>query len=381
MPLAIVTPEDLRFVIGIVLTLIASKFYNLRKGRAAILWSLFILYVTFDIHLTLFVLSSHTFNVLLLYLFRCNEYFFTLCNFLILYVFKIKGKCIDPKIKGTYDISGVLMLTTIKMCYLGRDFDRKKHSLRDVIGYLTFVPGLIMGPTPTFKEYIENEEKGPDRFPWWELTKATMFLLLFKFVFDVYFPISVIYEKKWSIWIRLVNLYCFNFGQRMRFYFAWNFTEACYVFQGFDAMKNINFSKVELATCIKDLSAGWNIKVNEWLKRCFFEKLKHKSILFASVVTFIVSALWHGINLGYLIMFMSFCISIPIVKGINRLVLRKLNFLFPIISRLQMVLFIMYFSSPFFILDLKNTLIAWKNVYFYGHIYCVACGLMFLIRL
>lgn len=373
-----ITVEDIRFVCGILLTLILCKTCKLRKGPFPLVCSFIILYITFDLRLTLYIFTSYTFNILLLFLFRFNEYVFTVINFAILYVFKIKGKSIDPLVGGTYDISGVLMLTTIKMCYLGKEYDKKKHSLCDVVGYLTFIPGLVMGPTPTFKEYTENS-KEPDRVPWLELCRSLMFLLSFKFLFDAYFPITVLYRKNLGFLRRIFNLYAFNLGQRLRFYFAWNFTNACYVFQGFNDMKNIDFTKVEMATSIKDLSQGWNIKTNKWLKECFFEKLKHRSVFFASLVTFSVSALWHGINVCYVIMFVSFCISIPIVRSVNKFILANLGILFPVLSRLQMILFVMYFSSPFFILSVRKTFVVWKSVYFYGHIYCILCGLLFLL--
>ncbi|KAF9764783.1 Lysophospholipid acyltransferase [Nosema granulosis] len=371
--------EDIRFISGVLLTLLLSKHCKLRKGLFPLLCSAAIVYITFDLRLALYVFTSYAFNILLLFTFRFNEYVFTVINFAILYIFKIKGKSIDPNIGGTYDVSGILMLTTIKMCYLGRDFDRKKHSLLEVIGYLTFIPGLIMGPTPTFKQYQEREEKDPGNISWTLLGRSLIFLLTFKLVFDNYFPISLLYKNDVGILHQLFNLYGFNLGQRLRFYFAWNFTEACYALQGFDDMKNIDFFKVEFATSIKDLSQGWNIKTNVWLKECFFEKLKHKSVFFASLMTFLVSALWHGINAGYANMFLSFGISIPIVRSVNKFIMTYMGVAFPVLSRIQMVFFIMYFSSPFFILDLKKTFITWKNVYFYGHFYCFICCALFLL--
>lgn len=373
------TEIDLRFISATFLTIIFSKFCKLKNGLLPLCFSFIILLVAFGIRLTNFILWSFIFNLFLLLTFKCNEYVFTVLNFVNLYIFKIKGKVIDSRVGGTFDISGVLMLTTIKMCYIGKEYDTKKHSLKDAVGYLTFIPGLFLGPTPTFLEYVNKKESTERSVPWFYVLKSLIFLLTFKFFFNQYFPIEVLYIKGLTLPRKLINLYLFNVGRRMRFYFAWNFTNACYILQGYDNMENVNISKVEFATSIKDLSQGWNIKTNQWLKICFFDKLKHKNIFFASLMTFLVSALWHGINVGYLIMFLSFGISIPIVKCVNKLILSRVNLLFPVLSRIQMMFFVAYFSSPFFILNLKNTLRVWEGVYFYGHLYCLFCGLLFLI--
>lgn len=367
-----ITEAEFRFLIAIILTLVFSMILKKRKGLLNFLCATLILYITFDYIQMAYIFTSIIINIGLLYICKFNEYSLTFLNFIILYIFKLKGKDFESKINGVCDISGVLMLNTIKMSYLGKEFDRNRHTICDLLGYVLFIPGLILGPTCTFLEFVQTQTSENIQIPYQSLCISSLFLIFVKF-FENYFPSKVLFEKNTSFFKRLLNLYLYNLGQRCRFYFVWNFSNGCYLLQGFKDMLNIKFIMVETSTSIKDLSQGWNVKTNKWLKECFFDKLKHKSIFFASVVTFAVSALWHGINPGYLIMFMSFCFSIPVIKGINKLMLKYVPFFYPILSRIQMILFVMYFSLPFFLLNVKNLIKVWKSVYFYGHAYCL-CG-------
>lgn len=363
------TEAEIRFLISLILTMMFSIILKKRKGIIHFLCASLILYITFDYIQMAYIFTSIVINIGLLYICRCKEYSLTFLNFIILYIFKLKGKDFESKIHGVCDISGILMLNTIKMSYLGKEFDFNRHSICDLLGYLLFIPGLILGPTCTFLEFVETQPTETTLNTFRPFGISAIFLVFVKF-FEIYFPFGVLFQRNISFFKRLLNLYFYNLGKRCRFYFVWNYSNGCYLLQGFQDMLNIKFILVETSTSIKDLSQGWNVKTNKWLKECFFDKLKHKSVFFASVVTFAVSALWHGINPGYLIMFMSFCFAIPVIKGINKLMLKYIPLLYPVLSRIQMVLFVMYFSLPFFLLNVSNLMEVWKSVYFYGHIYC-----------
>lgn len=375
------TVSEIRFVAAIILTLIFSATIKKRTGGLPILCAIIIMYITFDYLQMVYVCTAFIVNLSLLFIFRLKEYPLTVVNFLILYIFKYKGKDFEPKIAGTCDISGILMLTTIKMSYLGRDYDRKKHKISDVIGYLLFIPGLILGPTCTFLEFVETpyptEYISP--FPLPTLGISFIFLIFVK-LFQNYFPVSILYNTDINIGHKLYNMYFYNLGQRCKFYFVWHYSNGCYLLQGFNDMLNIKFIEVETARSIKDLSNGWNRRTNRWLKECYFDKLKNRSIFLASFVTFTVSALWHGIKPGYLIMFLSFCFAIPVLKGINTLIQRYIPITFPVLSRIQMIFFTMYFCIPFFLLDVPELMKVWKSVYFYGHIYCTIGFLIYYLH-
>lgn len=374
-----VSISEIRFLIAIILTAIFSATLKERKGLLPTLCALLLLYIAFDYIQAVYIFTAVVINFTLLFIFRFEEYSLTAVNILILYIFKIKVVDYYKYIKGTCDISGMLMLLTIKMSYLGRDYDRKKHSFSDVVGYLIFIPGLLLAPTTTFIELVEAPPNVQT------ISALPTFGISFVFLFfmrlsTVYFPKECLYNNEINFGEKLLNMYFYNLGQRCKFYFAWHYSHGCYIMQGFNNMLNINFEIVETATSIKDLSTGWNIQTNKWLKICYFDKLKHRGVFFASFVTFTVSALWHGIKPGYLIMFLSFCFAIPVIKGINKIVKMYIPFMFPVFSRIQMALFVMYFSTPFFLLELKDLLRAWDNVYYFGHIYCFLAIIIYLLH-
>lgn len=65
---------------------------------------------------------------------------------------------------------------------------------------------------------------------------------------------------------------------------------------------------LETSTRVKDFLANWNISVHEWLKYyVFLRQLDNKkrggSNLRAAMITFLVSAIWHGFYPGFFVFF------------------------------------------------------------------------------
>ncbi|AFM98367.1 hypothetical protein EHEL_051590 [Encephalitozoon hellem ATCC 50504] len=356
-----------RFLASLFLTLFVSYTMRNRARAHNLLSAMLILYVAFDHKHTAYILASIALNILLLKFTSMTEYAFTLVNIIVLYVYKIFGGFFEKRISGSFDISGVLMLMTIKMCYLGKEYDRRTNTIKDALSYILFIPGLMLGPVPTFKKFMENKYRKPKKPPYGTFLKSFGFLILFQ-ALRISVPRSHLLEENVSLPMRLVYIYLFTVGNRIKFYFAWHFSHGCFTFQNFPNLLNADFLKVELATCVKDLSTYWNVCTGIWLKNCFFVPMKRKSIFWASVATSAVSALWHGINPCYLIMFLSFSISIPVVKENNRLIQYFCPSLFWILSRVQMLILTTYFTTSFFLLNISDLIYVWKSVYFAGHI-------------
>jgi hypothetical protein len=376
-----INPLERRFLVALFLTLLASYKMTSKSRLAYVALALIILHVAFDTLHTTYIIASVTLNLLLLKYLSLSEYILTAINFTILYVYKMYGASLDPRISGSFDISGVLMLMTIKMCYLGREFQKNRDCIRDALLYLLFIPGLVLGPVPTFDEFKKHKYEKPKKMPFTSLFRSVAFLLAFQ-VLRTRFPRECLFAENRSFSRRLMDLYLFCIGNRIKFYFAWHFSNCCFIFQNFPGLLNANFYRVELASDFKDLSSNWNICTNRWLKACFFEPLKSLSLFWAGVTTSSVSALWHGINPCYLIMFLSFATALPVVKTNNKLILRFCPSLFFILSRLQMLVFVNYFCAAFFLLDIDALLHVWKDVYFFGHIlFFFSLGLQLFIRL
>ncbi|CAD26666.1 hypothetical protein [Encephalitozoon cuniculi GB-M1] len=357
-----------RFLASLLLTLFVSYTMRNRTRTHNLLSAVLILYIAFDYRHTAYILASISLNTFLLRYTETSAYMFTVLNIVILYIYKIFGALFEERISGSFDISGVLMLMTIKMCYLGKEYNKRTDTVKDALSYILFIPGLMLGPAPTFRSFMENKYERPKRPPYATFLKALGFLVLFQ-VLRISIPRSHLLEEDVLLPMRWAYLYLFTVGNRIKFYFAWHFSHGCFAFQNFPDLLNADFMKVELATSVKDLSTYWNVCTGVWLKNCFFVPMKEKSIFWASIGTSAISALWHGINPCYLIMFLSLSASIPIVKENNRLLQSFFPSLFWVLSRIQMLILTTYFSASFFLLSVSDLMYVWRSVYFAGHVF------------
>ena len=120
------------------------------------------------------------------------------------------------------------------------------------------------------------------------------------------------------------------FSERLKFYFIWKAAEGSCIlggfgFSGYDknghskgyrAAENMDILGHELATSVQILSRGWNKGTQGWLERYTFHR--HNRSLF---ITYFISAVWHGVYPGFLLMFM----CVPILTSIERLFQQKIS--------------------------------------------------------
>ncbi|XP_028281512.1 lysophospholipid acyltransferase 1 [Parambassis ranga] len=170
---------------------------------------------------------------------------------------------------------------------------------------------------------------------------------------------------------------------RPKFYFAWTLADAVnnaagYGFQGMDEngkpswdfICNINIIGIETATSFKTFIDNWNMRTGIWLKMvCYDRAPKHQLAL-----TFILSALWHGVYPGY---YFTFLTAIPITiaarairKSIRHYFLgsRVLKLGYDILTWAATQLAICYTVMPFLLLAVDETIIYYRSMYFHVHI-------------
>lgn len=354
----LIDKADVRYLSSMGIILFAS----IKKKRSTLqntVLALLIWWVAFGSKNTVFLLASVSANIALLWLFRLNEYHFTMLNILNLYMYKIFGKDFEPRIRSTFDVSGVLMILTVKMGYVSKFFD---GNLRNVLDYIFFVPGLVTGPTAPYQEFINRDRKIDVAFPRKQALKTFAFLAVHAFLRLFPFKEYILSPDR-SAMSKFTFLYLFNLCGRSRFHFAWNFAHCCFILHNLPEYLNIDFYKVELTESVREISAYWNQFISLWLKTLFFNPLKERSIYKAVIVSHLASAALHGINPCYLIFFLSFAMYSKPVSLANDILKLK------ILKQIQMVFFVSYFSMPFYLLDVKELFAIWKNVYFYGHVY------------
>nr|XP_020490241.1 lysophospholipid acyltransferase 1 [Labrus bergylta] len=177
---------------------------------------------------------------------------------------------------------------------------------------------------------------------------------------------------------------------RPKFYFAWTLADAVnnaagYGFLGMDVngkpswnlICNVNILGIETATSFKTFIDNWNIRTGVWLKTvCYDRAPKHRLAL-----TFLLSALWHGVYPGY---YFTFLTAIPITmaartvrKSVRHYFLgfRGLKLGYDVLTWAATQLAICYTVMPFLLLAIEPTLVYYRSMYFHVHIISILAAI------
>lgn len=60
---------------------------------------------------------------------------------------------------------------------------------------------------------------------------------------------------------------------------------------------------IETSSTIRDKINNWNVMVQDWFRKCIYDRTSFKSTFARQLLVFMVSAFWHGFYLGYYISF------------------------------------------------------------------------------
>ncbi|KAF7679662.1 Lysophospholipid acyltransferase [Astathelohania contejeani] len=387
------------YAIGLLSTLITSILF--KKEIFHIISSIFIIIYVYGIYSTILFFASIFINYTLLLIFQSSN-ILVLYNFTTLTVYNILEY--SKNITTGFNITVPIMLLTIKMYYLGKEYkspnikinnflrsifrlakqkedivyDKKEskhekknvvHGIKDFWGYLLHTPGLLIGPSPSFLFYLKHRFSTPN------YRKGLLILLESFFYLSIHRIFENVFSKKLllirhAFYKQIIFIILYGIGQRSRYYFAWTFSRACYLFAGMDVI-NIYPFQVETSTTIRDLKDSWNVYTNAWLKDCFYLSLNGSRFV-RSLYTFFASALWHGVRPAYFLMFFSFAICSPLLRSNNR-VIRSW-----VLRWIQMVLWLSYIEIPFLVVNLADTIRIWRNVYFYGNVYMLLSIIYYL---
>lgn len=355
----LISMVEVRFFLALALVMTASIYKN-RSVKTSLVLALVILYVAFGLRNTAYLIASVALNFALMWTGIMNQYTMTVVNILNIYLYKTVGHYLEPRIRGTFDITGFLIVLTLKMGYLARDYDKNADNAVD---YIFFIPGLLTGPTTPYKDFIRRDKVANVSFPTLSFLKTVAYLAIHAVLRSFPFKDGIV-DPKLSLGMRLVCLYLFNLSGRMRYHFAWNFAHCCFTLNNLPEFLNIDFAKVEFTESVREISSHWNKFVSVWLKEMFFLPLKAKSVGQAVLASYIISGALHGLNPCYLVFSLSFGAYSHSITKANELLKYKA------LKIIQMIGFVSYFSMPFYLLSLKDLYMVWKSVYFYGHIYC-----------
>lgn len=155
-------------------------------------------------------------------------------------------------------------------------------------------------------------------------------------------------------------------------------------------LQNVNIRQIELAPNLRVLLSGWNANTAEWLRYSVYNRIYKKesqrSSTVATVVTFLLSAFWHGYYPGYYLTFLGMAwltdISRNCRKHIRPLFLsrfERFRILYDI-SGWFFTQFLLAYNMPAFCLrSIELSFYFYSTTYYHGHIIFILSSLFFLV--
>jgi hypothetical protein len=250
---------------------------------------------------------------------------------------------------------------------------REKYAIQDMpnvieyLGYVYCFSTLMVGPTFEYSEYLQVVLEGKAKYNGRSSFEDTAlvdsnkpaFVRNFSF-FDSHFLIAAFhrmiigiacmiaylqlsgngyqtywaYDNDWiaerSHWARYAFTYICLISERFKFYFIWKMSEGANILAGYGVqyddkgkvagyrgiVDNCDVMGFEFSTTIQTLSRAWNKGTQAWLERYTYQRTNR-----SQVITYFVSAIWHGIYPGFFFFFL----SVPLISDIEKLCQQKIN--------------------------------------------------------
>nr|XP_003468905.1 lysophospholipid acyltransferase 1 [Cavia porcellus] len=301
--------------------------------------------------------------------------------------------------RKTEDLSGEQHRLAVKV----------KPSFLEYLSYLLNFMSIIAGPCNNFKDYVafiegrhvhmkllgvnwkqkglhSLPEPSPNRAVIQKLCVTLVSLLLFLTLTKT-FPITCLaddwFVHKADFLTRLFYLYVVMQAAKPKYYFAWTLADAVNNAAGFgfsgvdkngnshwDLLSNLNIWKIETATSLKIYLENWNIQTAAWLKCVCYERVPW----YPTVLTFILSALWHGVYPGYYFTFLTGVLVTLAARAVRNNFRqyfhssKALKGVYDVVTWAATQLAISYIAAPFVMLAVEPTISLYKSMYFYLHI-------------
>ncbi|KAK7060154.1 Lysophospholipid acyltransferase [Paramarasmius palmivorus] len=299
-------------------------------------------------------------------------------------------------------------------------------SLLEFLGYCFYFPGILVGPYLEYADYLalvhdtvftsqniksangkRNLADGRKRVGYRKMLMGLVYLGTFVVLGGQWNFTSLLSDEfvKKAMWERILWCQLYGTMERTKYYAIWTLTEGAAILTGFGftgfrpsrsqpgkmRSKTSTFMVITgILTRPKVLLDSWNMKANVWLRECVYKRVTSpgkKPGFWASMLTFGVSAFWHGAAVGYyLTFFMGGFITTAarlVRANIRPLVLPPPNSpttltkrIYDIIGALTSLLILNYIASPFMLLTWKDSLEAWSRLGWYGH-WIIGGGLAF----
>jgi len=213
-------------------------------------------------------------------------------------------------------------------------------SLLEFLGFSLYFPGVLVGPYLEYATYLSlvngtlldvatggSEPRRPipngrKRTAYRKMLFALGYLGIYMGVapkFSYNTPLTDWFLEQ-NFFFRVLIIQIAGFVERCKYYGVWILTEGASILTGlgftgygpsgaptWNGAANVDVWSIEIPDNLKMLVDSWNIKTSVWLRECVYKRVtpKGKKAGFrSSMLTYLTSAVWHGVSPGYYLTFL-----------------------------------------------------------------------------
>lgn len=321
---------------------------------------------------------------------------------------------------SSLDISGPLMVITQKVTSLAYSLhdgtvkereslteNQKYHavdklpSVLEFFSYSLMFPSLMAGPVIFYKDYIsfiEGQTLTPTKKPTTSMQKVivhepSLNRVVFQklilgivcaLVFVLFLPAFPISRLKDDNFIENTT-FSYKFWYltvattlvRTKYYFAWTLADAICNNAGmgwdgtnWNKFSNVDIFKFEFGTNLKESIDAWNRGTNSWLRFIVYGRVQK----YSTFLTFGLSALWHGFELGYYLTFMSGALFTIAARTVRRHLRSHFTssseskLLYDLITFATTRFVMAYLTFPFILLEFWPCIAVYAKLYWIVHL-------------
>lgn len=198
--------------------------------------------------------------------------------------------CCEHFLPHFIQIRSVFMLMSIKVLSVLVDMKASLPLSFDLLGYL-YNPGTVLfGPFVSYKQHLDSMEK-PASLNLLQLGKFSSFVILYLAA-----TCAVMIFPTGSFRLAYVYRDALNF--RVSHYFISYTSVVTYLLCGFSLEGHpvLNPLAIEVPYSLKQVTAGWNRPLSNFLNTYVFRHLSHSNMFYNILLTYVISCGLHGFN-------------------------------------------------------------------------------------
>lgn len=298
-------------------------------------------------------------------------------------------------------------LTDIQKHYMIRKVPSPLHYISYLLTYQT----ILAGPNAFFEDFMayldgsnfpkilpkEAKSRPSPLIPVLKKISITFLCALVIYFIVPMYPASTLLDEKFliesPIYSKIWFIIVITSLTRFKYYFAWTLADAVCNASGFgfsgynekgdqewNLLDNIDILGVEFGVNFRATIDAWNKGTNLWLRYVMYERASPK---YNTVMTYSLSAFWHGFYPGYYVTFLTGALFTNGARMVRRCLWHRfqkpkpVKLVYDFVTCILTRLCLSYMTFSFIILELMPALRVFWHLKFYLHI-LAALGLYVL---